>query len=60
MQSIEQMRSALIDAGKTAEIIVDPDTPLAFFADYRPSFRKTQAEDGWKRLLLWFKKYGVS
>jgi carboxymethylenebutenolidase len=58
--SVDQMRTALKDAGKTAEIIVYPDTPHAFFADYRPSYRKEQAEDGWKRLLEWFKKYGVA
>ena len=34
------MREALKAAGKTAEIVVYPDTPHAFFADYRPSYRK--------------------
>jgi carboxymethylenebutenolidase len=58
--SVEKMRTALKEAGRTAEIIVYPDTPHAFFADYRDSFRKEQAEDGWKRLLEWFKKYGVA
>jgi carboxymethylenebutenolidase len=58
--SVDQMRAALKDAGKTAEINVYPGTPHAFFADYRPSYRKEQAEDGWKRLLEWFKKYGVA
>ena len=52
--------TALKDAGKTAEIVVYPDTPHAFFADYRPSYRKEQAEDGWKRMLDWFKKNGVA
>ena len=37
-----------------------PDTPHAFYADYRPSYRKEQAEDGWKRMLEWFKKNGVA
>jgi carboxymethylenebutenolidase len=60
VESVEQMRAALKEAGKTAEIIVYPDTPHAFFADYRPSYRKEQAEEGWKRLLDWFKKYGVA
>ena len=55
-----KMRDALKAAGKTAEIVVYPDTPHAFFADYRPSYRKEQAEDGWKRMLDWFKKYGVA
>jgi carboxymethylenebutenolidase len=58
--SVEKMRTALKEAGKTAEIILYPDTPHAFFADYRASYRKTQAEDGWKRMLEWFKKYGVA
>ena len=41
---------------KPGDIIVYPDAPHAFHADYRPSFRKTEAEDGWKRLLEWFSK----
>jgi carboxymethylenebutenolidase len=60
VESVEQMRSALKDAGKTAEIVLYPDTPHAFYADYRPSYRKEQADDGWKRLQEWFKKYGVA
>lgn len=59
-ESVEQMRGALKDAGKTGEIILYPGTPHAFFADYRPSYRKDPAEDGWKKLQAWFKKYGVS
>ena len=58
--SVEKMRTALKEAGKTAEIVLYPDTPHAFFADYRPSYRKDKAEDGWKRMLEWFKKHGVA
>lgn len=58
--TVEQMRKAVADAGKTAEIVVYPDTPHGFNADYRPSYRKTEAEDAWKRMLAWFKKYGVA
>jgi carboxymethylenebutenolidase len=58
--SVEKMRAALKDAGKTADIILYPETPHAFFADYRESYRKEKAEDGWKRMLDWFKKYGVA
>jgi len=60
VESVERMRTALKDAGKTAEIMVYPDTPHAFFADYRAGYRKDKAEDGWKRMLEWFKKYGVA
>jgi carboxymethylenebutenolidase len=46
-------------AGKTVEIHIYPDAPHGFNADYRPSYRKADAEDGWQRMLAWFKKYGV-
>lgn len=46
-------------AGKTVDIVVYPDAPHGFHADYRPSYRKADAEDGWNRMLAWFKKYGV-
>ena len=35
------------------------DTPHAFNADYRPSYRKEPAEDGWKKALAWLKANGV-
>jgi carboxymethylenebutenolidase len=60
VSSVEQMRSALKDAGKSGEIIVYPETPHAFFADYRPSYRKDKAEDGWRKLLDWFRTHGVA
>lgn len=46
-------------AGKTAEIVVFPDAPHGFHADYRPSYRKADADDGWNRMLAWFKQHGV-
>jgi carboxymethylenebutenolidase len=58
--TVEQMREALKAGNSGSEIIVYPDTPHAFFADYRPSFRQEQAQDGWKRLQAWFKKHGVA
>ncbi|WP_156922372.1 dienelactone hydrolase family protein [Azorhizobium doebereinerae] len=56
---VEKQRDAAKAAGKTVEIVLYPDTPHAFHADYRPSYRKEAAEDGWKRMLAWFKQYGV-
>lgn len=58
--TVEKMREALKAKGKKSEIILYPDTPHAFLADYRPSFRKEQAEDAWKKLTEWFKKHGVA
>jgi carboxymethylenebutenolidase len=60
VDTVEKMKKALKDAGKEAEIVLYPDTPHGFHADYRPSYRKDNAEDGWKRLLDWFKKHGVA
>jgi carboxymethylenebutenolidase len=58
--TVDQMNAALKKAGKKSMIHVYPDTPHAFNADYRPSYRKEQAEDGWKRALAWFKANGVA
>jgi carboxymethylenebutenolidase len=59
---VERMRAALLAFGKDKESIIHvyPDMPHAFHADYRPSYRKEAAEDGWKRMLAWFKKHGVA
>ena len=57
---IDALRVALKAAGKPSELIVYPDTPHGFNADYRPSYRPQQAKDGWKRLLAWFKQHGVA
>lgn len=59
VDTVEQMQKALKDAGKPGELKVYPDTPHGFHADYRPTYRKENAEDGWKRLLEWFAKNGV-
>jgi carboxymethylenebutenolidase len=60
VDSVEQMKKALKDAGKPSEIILYPDAQHGFHADYRPSYNKADAQDGWKRLLDWFKKNGVA
>lgn len=59
-ESVEKMRQALKDAKKPGEIVLYPETPHGFYADYRPTYRKENAEDAWKRLQAWFKKHGVA
>jgi carboxymethylenebutenolidase len=59
-ESVEQMRAALKAAGSPSEIVVYPDTPHGFNADYRPSYRPEHAKNGWMLLQAWFKKYGVA
>ncbi len=62
-ESVDKMRAALktgSPAAMKSQIDTYPDTPHGFNADYRPSFRKEQAEDGWKKALAWFKANGVA
>jgi len=63
LDTLDQMRKALAESGnaasKASTIQVYADAPHAFNADYRPSYRKEAADDGWKRLLAWFKQNGV-
>jgi carboxymethylenebutenolidase len=53
------MRAALSKGQSGSELVVYPDAPHGFNADYRPSYRKDAAEDGWKRMLAWFSSHGA-
>ncbi|MDB5801675.1 MAG: twin-arginine translocation pathway signal [Rhodocyclales bacterium] len=56
---VEAMRTSLKAAGSKSEIVIYPGASHGFNADYRPSYNKEAAEDGWKRLLAWFAANGV-
>jgi carboxymethylenebutenolidase len=59
--TVERLRDALKAAGNVrCEFVLYPDTPHAFHADYRASYRKDAADDGWKRTLAWFKANGLA
>ncbi len=67
LTSVNQMKDALAEAGakgnaaaKASEFVVYPAAPHAFHADYRPSYRKEAADDGFKRALEFFKRHGVA
>lgn len=67
VSTINQMKDALAEAGgkgnaaaRASEFVVYPQAGHAFHADYRPSYRKEAADDGWKRALAWFKSHGVA
>lgn len=60
LNTVEKMREAIKAAGKEAEIVVYPDAPHGFHADYRPTYREADAQDGWRRLLAWFKQHGAA
>ncbi|WP_321865670.1 dienelactone hydrolase family protein [Paraburkholderia tropica] len=60
--TLEQMKAAIAQGPQGArgsQFVVYDDAGHAFFADYRPSYRKADAEDGWKRAIAWFKEHGV-
>ena len=60
---VDRLQAALAAGkgkGKESMIHVYPGMPHAFHADYRPSYRKEAAEDGWKRMQDWFKQHGVA
>jgi len=63
LETGEKMKAALAGgnaASRASQFVVYPEVPHAFHADYRPSYRKDAAEDGWKRCLDWFKTHGVA
>jgi carboxymethylenebutenolidase len=62
VDTIARMQNVLAEgnqASKASRFVVFPDAPHAFHADYRPSYRKDAAEEGWKQALAWFKANGV-
>ena len=54
---VKTLETALKAAGRTAEFVIYPGAPHAFFADYRPSYRADAAKDAWGRCIAWFNKY---
>jgi carboxymethylenebutenolidase len=59
LTDIDKMRAALAAAKQPSEIVVFPDAPHGFLADYRPSYREADAREGWAKCLAWFRGHGV-
>lgn len=66
LSTVNEMKEALAGAGAqgnraaaASEFVVFAQAPHAFHADYRPSYRKEAAQEGWERALAWFKAKGV-
>ena len=63
LDTVDKMKAALATgspAAKASEFVVYPEAGHAFHADYRPSYLKEAADDGWKRAQAWFKANGVA
>lgn len=59
---VDRMRVELAKgsaAAKASRIDIYPEAGHAFHADYRPSYRKAEAEQAWTRMLDWFKQNGL-
>jgi carboxymethylenebutenolidase len=59
LEDVEKMRAALAAAKQPSQIVVFPEAPHGFHADYRPSYREAAARDGWAQCLAWFRRNGV-
>ena len=62
LDTIDKMKSSLATgtpAAKASQFVVYPEAGHAFHADYRPSYVKSAADDGWQRAVAWFKANGV-
>jgi carboxymethylenebutenolidase len=57
VEDVKAMEAVLREGGKTAEFVIYPEAPHAFFADYRPSYRPEAAKDAWSRCLSWFDRH---
>jgi carboxymethylenebutenolidase len=60
LDTVDAMKAALAQGSSGSDIVVYPDAGHAFYADYRPSYNESDAQDGWKRALAWFKQHGVA
>ncbi len=60
VESLDKIKAACAAAKKSCEIMVYPDTPHAFYADYRPSYREGPAKDGWAKFTAFLKTNGVA
>ncbi len=60
LDTVERMNAALTAAGSPSRIIVYPEAPHGFNADYRPSYVEADAADAWAKMLAWFAANGVA
>ena len=62
VEVVKEFKTALTKgskAAKASQIVIYPNSGHAFHADYRASYVKADAEDGFKRAVAWFKSHGL-
>ncbi len=61
LESVTRMRTALESYNKRGSaIVVYPKTQHGFHADYRETYDAGAAEDGWRRMLDHFRRFGLA
>jgi len=60
LDTVDAMKAALAQGSSGSDIVVYPDAGHAFYADYRPSYNESDAQDGWRRALAWLEQHGVA
>jgi carboxymethylenebutenolidase len=60
LEGVFAMRKKLAQARSASEIVVFPAAPHGFHADYRESYRPMLAEEGWRRMLEWFRRHAAA
>ncbi|MGB5102901.1 MAG: dienelactone hydrolase family protein [Steroidobacteraceae bacterium] len=59
LDDVEKMGAAIEAAKGESKIVVFPEAPHGFHADYRPSYRDADAKEAWQQCLAWFRGHGV-
>lgn len=57
LEEVFAMRRGLAQASQRSEILIFPEAPHGFHADYRPSYREGEARQAWRQVLDWFARY---
>ena len=60
LETVHQVEAVLAHGGaasKASRFVVYPESGHAFYSDYRPSYRKADADDAWQKALDWFRRY---
>jgi len=60
LSDVDAVRAALRKSRSGSRIVLYPDAPHGFNADYRPSYRPNDAMNAWARMRAWFKDHGVT
>ena len=61
LETVRNMEAKMKAAGNDkVKVVIYPNAPHAFHADYRPNYREVAAKYGWKCLSEFLKKHGAA